>query len=188
MAAEQLREQLAEMSLKSEEARAREKATHDALQSKAAGAEARAQGVEAEAAASVAKAEAALAEAKAQRDEAGLKLVKLQAKLEDLEGSAALELTVGPALTALPSLHCRALVGFGMVCAWRGARGGRAWGGPAAQSPGSGLRACVPATLRGVDGVTRVLPPPGARGDGGGERHERGGGALGRARGARDRA
>ena len=50
--------------------------------------------VEAEAAASVAKAEAALAEAKAQRDEAGLKLVKLQAKLEDLEGSTALELTV----------------------------------------------------------------------------------------------
>ena len=42
----------------------------------------------------MAKAEAALAEAKAQRDEAGLKLVKLQAKLEDLEGSAALELTV----------------------------------------------------------------------------------------------
>ena len=148
MAAEQLREQLAEMSLKSEEARAREKATHDALQSKAAGAEARAQGVEAEAAASVAKAEAALAEAKAQRDEAGLKLVKLQAKLEDLEGSAALELTVGPALTALPSRRCRALVGLGMVCAWRGARGGRAWGGPAAQSPGGGLRAvcaCDPA-------------------------------------------
>ena len=148
MAAEQLREQLAEMSLKSEKARAREKATHDALQSKAAGAEARAQGVEAEAAASVAKAEAALAEAKAQRDKAGLKLVKLQAKLEDLEGSAALELTVGPALTALPSLHCRALVGFGMVCAWRGARGGRALGranSPESRKRAEGVCACDPA-------------------------------------------
>ena len=108
MASELLREQLAEMSLKSDEARTREKATHDALQSRAAGAEARAQGVEAEAAASVAeaaasvaKAEAAEAEAKAQRDEIGLKVVKLQAQLEDLEGSAALELTV---ITA--SLHC----------------------------------------------------------------------------------
>jgi hypothetical protein len=118
MASELLRDQLAEMSLKSDEARTREKATHEALQSRAAGAEARAQGVEAEAAASVAKAEAAEAEAKAQRDEVALKVVTLQAQLKDLEASAALELTVTtPHYTA-------ALVG-GIMCASRGARGVR---------------------------------------------------------------
>ena len=129
MASELLREQLAEMSLKSDEARAKEKATQDAMHSRVAGAEARAQGVEAEAAASAAKAaaaEAAEAEARAQRDEAGLKVVKLQAQLDDLEGSAALELTV-----TMP--HCTAaLVGQHDVCIAR-----RAWG----RSMG---RACSP--------------------------------------------